>query len=122
MSGDQFLRWGWRVPFLFSLILVAVGLYIRLGILETPVFARILAERRIERAPIREVLRQHPKEIVLSMFARMAEQAPFYIFTAFVFAYGVGTLKLPRDFLLVAVLSASVVSFVSTLCGSSLGP
>jgi metabolite-proton symporter len=113
MSGDQFLRWGWRVPFLFSLILVAVGLYIRLGILETPVFARILAERRIERAPIREVLRQHPKEIVLSMFARMAEQAPFYIFTAFVFAYGVGTLKLPRDFLLIAVLSASVVSFVS---------
>jgi metabolite-proton symporter len=113
MSGDQFLRWGWRVPFLFSLILVAVGLYIRLGILETPVFARILAERRIERAPIREVLRQHPKEIVLSMLARMAEQAPFYIFTAFVFAYGVGTLKLPRDFLLVAVLSASVVSFVS---------
>jgi len=113
MSGDQFLRWGWRVPFLFSLILVAVGLYIRLGILETPVFARILAERRIERAPIREVLRRHPKEIVLSMFARMAEQAPFYIFTAFVFAYGVGTLKLPRDFLLVAILSASVVSFVS---------
>src|SRR6266513_1182929 len=112
-SGDQFLTWGWRVPFLFSLILVGVGLYIRLGILETPVFARILAERRVERAPIREVLRRHPKAIVLSMFARMAEQAPFYIFTAFVFAYGVGTLKLPRDFLLVAVLSASVVSFVS---------
>ena len=113
MSGEQFLHWGWRVPFLFSLILVAVGLYIRLGILETPVFARILAERRVERAPIREVLRRHPREIVLSMFARMAEQAPFYIFTAFVFAYGVGTLKLPRDFLLVSVLSASVVSFVS---------
>src|SRR3989440_1400338 len=113
MSGEQFLHWGWRVPFLFSLILVAVGLYIRLGILETPVFARILAERRVERAPIREVLRRHPREIVLSMFARMAEQAPFYIFTAFVFAYGVGTLKLPRDFLLLAVLSASVVSFVS---------
>lgn len=113
LSGEQFLRWGWRVPFLLSLILVAVGLYIRLGILETPVFARILAERRVERAPIREVLRRHPKEIVLSMFARMAEQAPFYIFTAFVFAYGVGTLKLPRDFLLFAVLSASVVSFVS---------
>ena len=113
MSGEQFLHWGWRVPFLFSLLLVAVGLYIRLGILETPVFARILAERRVERAPIREVLRRHPREIVLSMFARMAEQAPFYIFTAFVFAYGVGTLKLPRDFLLVSVLSASVVSFVS---------
>src|SRR2546427_691668 len=76
-SGDQFLHWGWRVPFLFSLILVGVGLYIRLGILETPVFARILAERRVERAPIPEVIRRHPKEIVLSMLARMAEQAPF---------------------------------------------
>ena len=59
-----------------------------------------LGERRVERAPIPEVIRRHPKEIVLSMLARMAEQAPFYIFTAFVFAYGVGTLKLPRDFLL----------------------
>ena len=59
------------------------------------------------------VLRQHPKEIVLSALARMAEQAPFYIFTAFVFSYAVGTLKVPRDFVLTAVLTASVVSFVS---------
>ena len=113
LSGEQFLHWGWRVPFLFSLILVGVGLYIRLGILETPVFARILAERRVERAPIREVLRRHPKEIVLSMFARMAEQAPFYIFTAFIFSYGIETLHVSRNFLLTAVLSASVLSFVS---------
>jgi metabolite-proton symporter len=113
MSGDQFLSWGWRVPFFLSLILVAVGLYIRLGILETPVFSKIVAERKIERAPILEVLRQQPKEIALSAFARMGEQAPFYIFTAFVFAYGVTTLKMSRDFLLVAVLTASVLSFVS---------
>src|SRR5437016_7296480 len=71
MSGEQFLHWGWRVPFLFSLILVGVGLYIRLGILETPVFARILAERRVERAPIREVLRRHPKETALSSVSGM---------------------------------------------------
>src|SRR5207302_3455919 len=90
MSGEQFLAWGWRVPFFLSLILVAVGLYIRLGILETPVFSKIVAERKVERAPILEVLRQQPKEIALSAFARMGEQAPFYIFTAFVFAYGVG--------------------------------
>jgi MFS family permease len=51
MSGEQFLAWGWRVPFLLSLILVAVGLYIRLGILETPVFAKLVAERKIERTP-----------------------------------------------------------------------
>ena len=109
MSGEQFLAWGWRVPFLLSLILVGVGLYIRLGIFETPVFAKLLAERKIERTPILEVIKRHPKEIVLSAFARMAEQAPFYIFTAFIFSYGTGTLHVSRDFLLTAVLAASVV-------------
>jgi MFS family permease len=113
MSGEQFLAWGWRVPFALSLILVAVGLYIRLGILETPTFARLVAERRIERTPIIEVLRRQPAEIILSALARMSEQAPFYIFTAFVFSYGTGTLHVSRDFLLVAVLAASLLSFVS---------
>jgi metabolite-proton symporter len=113
VSGDQFLTWGWRIPFLLSLILVAVGLWIRLGIMETPIFARLVAEEKVERTPILEVIKQYPKEIVLSAFARMAEQAPFYIFTAFIFAYGTGTLHVSRDFLLVAVLAASVVSFVS---------
>jgi len=113
MSGEQFLAWGWRIPFALSLILVAVGLYIRLGILETPVFTRLLAERQVERTPMLTVIRQYPREILLSAFARMAEQAPFYIFTAFVFSYGIGTLHMSRDFLLTAVLAASVVSFVS---------
>ncbi|MCP4621492.1 MAG: MHS family MFS transporter [Bradyrhizobium sp.] len=111
MSGDQFLSWGWRVPFLLSLILVGVGLYIRLGILETPIFAKLAAEQKIERTPILEVIRRQPKEILLSAFARMAEQAPFYIFTAFIFAYGIKSLNVSRDFLLTAVLAASVVSF-----------
>jgi metabolite-proton symporter len=113
MSGAQFLAWGWRIPFALSLILVAVGLYIRLGILETPVFTRLLAERQIDRTPMLTVIREYPKEILLSAFARMAEQAPFYIFTAFVFSYGIGTLHLSRDLLLTAVLAASLVSFVS---------
>src|ERR1700752_3059511 len=113
LSGDQFLSWGWRVPFLLSLILVGVGLYIRLGILETPIFAKLGAERKVEKTPILEVIRRQPKEILLSAFARMAEQAPFYIFTAFIFAYGTATLHVSRDFLLTAVLTASVVSFFS---------
>ena len=113
LSGEQFLSWGWRVPFLVSIVLVAVGLWIRLGILETPVFTRLAAQRRIERAPMREVIMRHPKEILLSAFARMAEQAPFYIFTAFVFSYGTGTLHVSRDFLLAAVLAASLLSFFS---------
>src|ERR1700754_5329156 len=113
MSGDAFLAWGWRIPFAASLVLVAVGLYIRLGILETPVFAKLLAEQKIDRTPMLTVIKEHPKEILLSAFARMAEQAPFYIFTAFIFSYGIGTLNVSRNFLLTAVLTASVLSFVS---------
>jgi metabolite-proton symporter len=113
MSGEQFLAWGWRIPFALSLVLVAVGLYIRLGIMETPVFAKLLAERKVDRTPMLTVIRQYPKEILLSAFARMAEQAPFYIFTAFVFSYGIGTLHVSRNFLLTAVLAASILSFVS---------
>src|SRR4051794_12494322 len=63
MSGDQFLVWGWRLPFALSIVLVAVGLYIRLGILETPVFSRLQEARRLEQTPIAEVLRKYPKEI-----------------------------------------------------------
>ncbi len=88
-------------------------MWIRLGIYETPVFARLLAEDKTEKAPILEVIRLHWREIALSAFARMAEQAPFYIFTAFVIAYATGTLKIDRSFVLWAVTVAACVSFVS---------
>jgi metabolite-proton symporter len=111
VSGDQFAVWGWRIPFILSIVLVGVGLWIRLGILETPVFQKLLDQNKIESAPIVEVIRKQPKEIILSALLRMAEQAPFYIFTAFVYAYAVGTLKMQRDFILYAVMVAAVVSF-----------
>jgi len=113
MSGEQFLTWGWRVPFLLSIVLVAVGLYIRLGIQETPVFARLVAERRIERQPVLEVIRRHPREIVLTALCRTAEQAPCYLFTSFVFTYGVDVLHLDRNFILMAVLGAAILSFAA---------
>jgi metabolite-proton symporter len=113
LSGDQFATWGWRIPFALSIILVGIGLWIRLGILETPVFQQLLNTNRIERAPIVEVIKRQPREIILSALLRMAEQAPFYIFTAFVFAYAVNTLHMSRDFILTSVLVASVVSFVT---------
>jgi MFS family permease len=112
-SGDQFLVWGWRVPFALSIVLVGIGLWVRLGILETPVFQRLVSERKIETAPILEVIKRQPREILLAALIRMSEQAPFYIFTAFVFAYGTGTLKLSRELILTAVLAASLVSFVT---------
>ncbi len=114
LSGPGFLAWGWRVPFLLSGLLVGVGLYIRVGILETPVFARLAAERRIARAPVLEAIRRQPREILLTALCRMGEQAPFYITTAFVFAYGTGTLHLQRNFLLTALLTATVISFPMT--------
>ncbi len=113
LSGDQFFVWGWRIPFLLSIVMVAVGLYIRLGILETPAFRRLLAEKRIERAPVLEVIRRQPREIILSALARTAEQAPAYIYLAFVFAYGTQVLHAPRNFLLLALITAGLVSFVS---------
>ncbi len=113
MSGDAFITWGWRIPFILSIVLVGIGLWIRLGITETPLFRRLVAENRIERAPFLEVVKRYPKEICLSALARMSEQAPFYIFTAFIFAYGTTTLHASRDFLLLAVLVASCLSFVT---------
>src|SRR5580700_1242925 len=113
LSGDQFNTWGWRIPFALSIVLVGVGLWIRLGILETPVFQQLLDDRKIEKTPIIEVFKKHPKEIILSALLRMSEQAPFYIFTAFIFAYAVGTLHMSRDLILSAVLVASCVSFVT---------
>jgi MFS family permease len=111
ISGPQFIVWGWRIPFVLSIILVGVGLYIRLGILETPAFSRLVAEDRVERVPVLEVVKRQPREIILTALARMGEQAPFYIFTAFVFTYGTTILHSSRDLLLIAVLTASVLSF-----------
>lgn len=111
ISGDKFLDWGWRIPFLMSIVLVAIGLYIRLGILETPTFQRLAAENKLVRAPALEVLRRQPLQILLTALCRMGEQAPFYIFTAFVFFYATKVLKVERDLVLIAVLTASVLSF-----------
>src|SRR5580658_2921644 len=105
ISGDQFLVWGWRIPFLISIIMVAVGLWIRLGILETPVFQRILAENKIERAPIIEVLKRQPREVILSALLRMAEQTPGYIFNAFVLTYGTLVVGASRNLLLTGLVA-----------------
>ena len=112
LTGASFLTWGWRIPFLLSIILVGVGLYIRLGILETPVFRALMAERRVEPRPVREVVRRNWREIILSALLRLPEQAPFYLFTTFVYTFGT-VLKFQRSFLLTAVVVASLVSFVT---------
>src|SRR5262245_18766030 len=99
-SPEGILSWGWSVPFALSILLVGVGFYFRLAVLETPVFRQLVAQNKVETAPIIEAIRRQPREIALTALARMAEQAPFYIFTALVFAYGTGRLGIPRDLLL----------------------
>jgi metabolite-proton symporter len=118
ISGTQFLAWGWRIPFLLSIVLIGIGLYIRLHLRETPIFSRLVSENRIERAPALEVIKRQPKEILLAACARMGEQAPFYVYTAFVFTYGTRTLGASRELLLTAVLTGSALSFVTIpYCG-----
>jgi MFS family permease len=112
LSGDQFLTWGWRIPFLISIVMVAVGLWIRLGILETPVFRKVLDEERVERVPVLEVLKRQPKQVALTALLRLPEQAPGYIFGAFVFTYGTTVLGASRNFLLFGVLVGSVLAFL----------
>src|SRR4029077_13395932 len=113
VSGDQFLAWGWRVPFWLSIVMVGIGLYIRLGILETPVFARLLENRRVERMPVIEVIKRQPKQIILTALARMAEQGPFYVYAAFLFTYGTTVLHSSRDLLLSALLTATGLSAIT---------
>ncbi len=111
LADEEFLAWGWRIPFLFSIVLLLVGLYIRLGVMETPTFQRLARENKIERQPMLAVIRTQPLQILLSALARTGQQASFYIFTAFVFSYGTAALHMPRSFLLQAVLVASALSF-----------
>src|SRR6202166_2008562 len=110
-SGDQFLTWGWRIPFLMSIIMVAVGLWIRLGILETPVFRRIVEQHQVERAPVLEVFKRQPGTIALTALLRMAEQSPGYIFNAFIFTYGTQVLGASRNLLLTGLITATALGF-----------
>src|SRR5437867_9172210 len=112
-GSATFEAWAWRIPFLLSIALVAVGLYIRLGILETPVFQAIVQEKRVEQRPSTEVVRRNWRESILSALLRLPEQAPCYLFTTFVFTLGLAATKLHRPFLTWAVSVAGLVSFIT---------
>ena len=120
LSGDQFVVWGWRIPFFLSAIMVVVGLWIRLGIFETPVFQRILHEERVERVPVLEVLKRQPKQIVLTALLRMPEQAPGYIVGAWIFTYATTVLGHSRNFVLLGVITQTVLGFIWVVCAGYL--
>jgi metabolite-proton symporter len=113
LAGDDFLTWGWRVPFLVSIVLVGVGLYVRLKVLESPEFQTIRDEDGVAKRPVVEVIRTEWRTILTSAFVRLSEQAPFYLFVTFVLTYGVQHLKLERGGLLNATMIAATLGLVT---------
>ena len=110
LPEDQFLSWGWRVPFLISILLVAVGLIIRVRIVESPAFARMKQSGGESRRPIVEVLRTHPREVLLATGARFAENGAFYVYTVFSLVYATQKVGLERQTVLNGILLAAVGS------------
>ncbi|MDQ3912274.1 MAG: MHS family MFS transporter [Actinomycetota bacterium] len=114
IPGDQFFAWGWRVPFLVSIVLVAVGLFIRLRLLETPAFAQVRESGTEASMPIIDVLRTYPKNVLLAMGMRLAENGTFYVLTVFVLSYVATGLGLSRDTGLYGVLIAATIGLLTT--------
>ena len=112
-SAQEFETWGWRIPFLISIVLVGIGFYVRLAILETPTFARLRKDEAVVKRPVMEVFRTQPRAVFTSAFVRMAEQAPFYLFITFVLAYGEKHLELDRNDLLNDTLVAAAIGFLT---------
>jgi MHS family shikimate/dehydroshikimate transporter-like MFS transporter len=112
LPDEAFLRWGWRVPFLLGIALLGVGLFIRVRVFESPIFARLREQNKQSRLPIVEVLRRYPRNVVLAMGARVAENGAFYIFTVFVLTYATAYLHVDRSSILNLVLLASAVQFL----------
>lgn len=112
-TEQQFQAWGWRVPFLLSFVLVFVGMYIRLGILETPVFTRLRAQGKVQKTPVIEVLRRNWREVILTALLRTGQQTPFYIFTTYVLTYGTQVLHMSRGLVLNLVMLQAIISTIT---------
>ena len=109
LSNQQFLDWGWRVAFLLSVVLVGVGLYIRLNILETPEFLALKARGGAAKAPFVQMIQRYPAQIVAGMGARYIDGVFFNVFGVFSIAYLTGQLKVPRTSALLGVTAAALV-------------
>jgi MFS family permease len=112
-TGANFDTWGWRVPFAASIVLVGIGLYVRLRVMESPAFSELKRRSGIARLPVWQVLVEQWREVLTAAFVRLSEQAPFYLFVTFVLTYGTDHLGLTRDSLLNDTLVAAAVGLVS---------
>jgi MHS family shikimate/dehydroshikimate transporter-like MFS transporter len=117
LPEEQFLSWGWRVPFLLSIVLAGVGLWVRFRITESPAFVKAQkaqqARHDVVKAPLIEVFRRHPRELLIAIGARFAEGGNYYVFTVFILAYVAETVGAPRGTALTAVLIGSALDIVA---------
>src|ERR1700728_2523941 len=120
LSGDQFGVWGWRIPFLISIVMVGIGMWIRLGISETPVFQRVLAEERVERVPVLEVLKRQWKQVILAALLRLPEQGPGFIVGTFIFTYATTVLGQSRNFVLLGVITQTIIGCIWVIIAGAL--
>ncbi|MFM0228134.1 MFS transporter [Paraburkholderia dipogonis] len=112
------LAWGWRIPFLASVLLVAIGWVIRVSVPESPDFERAKALGPPVKAPVLEALRRHPRELLIIIGARTAENTWFYLVVAFALAYAANQLKIPKVHILHAITAGAVLSlFTMPFCG-----
>ncbi|MBT2684662.1 MFS transporter [Bacillus sp. ISL-37] len=112
LPEQQFMTWGWRVPFIFSALLVVFGLWIRKGIDETPEFKEVKAKGEIPKLPIVDTLRYYWKEVLITIGAKVVETAPFYIFSTFIVSYATSTLGFSRSAVLGAVMISTVITTI----------
>lgn len=113
LSNEQFMAWGWRIPFIASALLVIIGTYIRLHIDETPDFKKNVREGKIERFPVLETVRRHPKDLLIGLGARITEISWIYVLTIFGLSYAVTNLGLPRTLVLGAIALGAVVELIT---------
>lgn len=113
LEPDAFLSWGWRVPFIFSLLLVVVGLYLRVRVVETPSFARLQAEDATARRPISELFRRHARLLLLASGVGFGFYVVFYVLLVFMAAYSTETLGMPASVTLVGVAIGSVITLIT---------
>ena len=112
LPESAFVAWGWRIPFLLSIVLVGIGLFVRLRVLESPMFTAVKETRRESRIPLLDAFRRHPREVVIGMGMRFAQNVLFYIYTVFVLSYG-KTLGYSRGVVLGGIVLAAVVGLFS---------
>jgi MFS family permease len=121
LGRQAMVEWGWRIPFLFSIVLIVIGAVIRRTVEESPVFQLMHQRRKESSAPLRELFRERGSDIFRIALTFMANNAAGYILIAFMISYGMGTLKLPTEQVLLVSTLAAVSWFVFTLLGGLMG-